>query len=441
MIKNLVLTQAPPTSLRARFGSGFLFSLVAAVFNGGSTFLVNIVVANLLGRQIFGEFAIVQNTLLTLSTVASLGTGFTATKYVAEFRSVDKLKTGRIVGLCSALSLAMGILFTVALLASSPWLAATVLKASHLSRGLMLTAAVIFFNVNNFYQTGVLAGLESYPAIAKAGVIAGTTYFALCATGAYFWGREGALAGLTVSTGVQCLALRFYSRRECARHGIVPDYRGMTKERSVFFKFALPAALSGFSFMPAVWLSNTFLARQAGGYIQVALYAAASNLRVLVLFLPQLFNSVGMSLLNNARGVGDARRYRRIFWGNLLATALVTLVGAIGITFLGPALLTFFGRDFGEGYPVLLVLMASTLIEALMLATYQIIQSQGRMWLSLFAVALPRDATLVILAYLLTSAYGAVGLALGYAAGWGLALMFTIIVVILPAKGSVTPQK
>jgi O-antigen/teichoic acid export membrane protein len=428
VVKYISSILASPTSLRARLGGGFLFSLVAAIFNSGSTFLVNIAVANLLGREIFGEFAMIQSTLLTFSNVAALATGFTATKYVAEFRLVDKAKTGRILGLCSILSLAMGGAATVVVLASAPWLAVTVLKAPYLCTGLMLAATVVFFNVNNFYQTGALAGLEAFSGIARAGVIAGTAYFILCYAGAHLWSREGAFAGLAISAGVQWLALRFHLRRECVRQGIVVDYHHLGEHRGIFTKFSVPAALSGFSTMPALWLANAFLVRQPDGYAQMALYAAATNLRVLVLFLPQLMNNVGVSLLNNAKGLGDTVRYRKLFWGNLWVTGGMTLAAAAAMTFFGPTLLAVFGRSFGEGYPVLLVLLASTLLESLTVAVYQIIQSQGRMWLSLSTVALPRDTLIVLLAAVLTPIYGALGLALAYTLGWGLALLSTTIV-------------
>lgn len=428
MIKSISATLASPGSLRVRFGSGLVFSVIATFFNAGSTFLVNIVVANLLGRETFGEFAIVQNTLLTLSTMASLATGYTATKYVAEFRSVDKAKTARILGLCSTLSLVMGIAFTLALMAGAPWLADAVLQAPRLTTGLMLAAAVVFFNVQNFYQTGALAGLECYAGIAKAGVIAGLAYLLLCIVGAYAWGREGALAGLAASAGVQWLALGFFLRHERVRQGIGIDYRHWIRERDIVLKFSLPAALSGFSAMPALWLANAFLVRQSDGYTQMALYAAATNLRVLVLILPQLFNNVGMSLLNNAKGLGDIRRYRKVFWGNLGLTASVTIASAVAMAFLGPTMLAIFGRSFGEGYSVLLVLMASTVLEALMQANYQIIQSNGKMWLSLFAISVPRDTTIVLLAYVFTPMNGATGLALAYTLGWGLALLSTVTV-------------
>jgi O-antigen/teichoic acid export membrane protein len=426
-VKQSWLRLASPASLRARFGSGFAFSLVAAVFNSGSTLLVNLVVANLLGREVFGEFAIVQNTLLTLVTVASLANGFTTTKYVAEFRSVDLARTRRVMGLSSALSLASGLVFTLGLALSAPWLAGAVLKAPVLAAGLALGAATIFFNVNNNYQTGVLAGLESYQAIAKAGIMAGTAYLVVCAAAAYLWGRDGALAGLAVSAAAQWLALRFFLRRECARHGLAPDYRGMLAEHHVFLKFALPAALSGFSTMPALWLASTVLVRQPNGFSEMALYAAANNMRVIGLFVPSVLNNVGISILNNIKGENEPGRFRKAFWGNLAACALAALGAGSLIVLLGHILLGLYGRSFGGGYSVLAILMAAMVLEALMLAAYQIIQSQGRIWLSFFAIALPRDWTIAGLAFLLAPRYGAVGLAAAYLAGIALAVLITAI--------------
>jgi O-antigen/teichoic acid export membrane protein len=414
--------------LTARFGRGVIFSLVGAVFNSGSTLLVNIIVANLVGRNSFGEFAIVQNTMLTLSTVASLGTGFTVTKYVAEFRSIDKAKTGSVLGLCSVLSFALGSFFTIALLTGAPWIAVAAFENPLLTTGILLSAPVVFFSVSNFYQTGVLVGLESYPAIAKVGIISGTAYFVICTVGAYLGGRDCALAGLTISAAVQWLALMFFVKRECAAHGLATDYRGLSKEINIFLKFSLPSALSGLSYMPILWLANCFLVRQPGGYTQMAYYAAATNLRVVVLFLPQLMNNVGMSLLNNAMGLGDYARCRKVFWGNLALIFASSLVGAVALGMFGPFVLSLFGKNFDEGYSVLLMLLASTMVETLMQGTYQIIQSQGRMWLSLFAIALPRDLTILLTSLALIPDHGALGLAIAYVVGWSMALISNLFI-------------
>lgn len=180
--------------------------------------------------------------------------------------------------------------------------------------------------------------------------------------------------------------------------------------------------------MPALWLCNAVLVRQPDGYSQMALYAAATNLRVLILLLPQLLNSVGMSLLNNARGTGDNTQYRKVFWANLGASITITAAGAVLMAGLGWYILPIFGRGFAQGYPVLLVLMLSTIVEALTIAVFQSIQSHGRMWLSLFFVALPRDVLIVLIALMLAPLYGATGLAIAYTTGWALALISTVVV-------------
>jgi hypothetical protein len=66
--------------------------------------------------------------------------------------------------------------------------------------------------------------------------------------------------------------------------------------------------------------------------------------------------------------------------------------------------------------------MLAAIIESVAIWIYQVIQSHGRMWLTLFFVTLPRDCLILILAYLLTPTYGATGLAAAHAGGWAFAL-------------------
>src|SRR5437764_944488 len=105
------------TSLYARLKSGLFWSLVGTVFNQGSTLAVNVMVAHSLSRHVFGEYSMLQSTMLTMAAIAQLAMGSTATKYVAEFRSSDQAKTGRILGLCAVVSATAACIATLALLA------------------------------------------------------------------------------------------------------------------------------------------------------------------------------------------------------------------------------------------------------------------------------------------------------------------------------------
>lgn len=415
--------------LRHRFQRGISWNVIGAVFIQGSAFLANIIIANLLGRAVFGEFGMIQSTVLTLSGIAQVATGITATKYIAEFRSTDKERAGRVLGFCALMTLITGGLATILLIAGAPWLAKYVVNAPHLSAGIMIAAGYVLFSVMNGYQVGALAGLEAFRAIAISGAVQGFLHLIFCGLATWLFGLEGSLAGLALSAMARWLVFGWAIRHEAARQGIVSRGNGLLSERRIFSSFALPAALAGLSSLPALWLASAFLVQQPDGYSEMGSYSAANNLRALVLFLPMLLNSVGMSLLNNQRGIGNEGKYRSVFWFNIRVTTASALISALVVALCGSWLLRLFGKDFVDGYRVLLVLMLSTVPEALAVAAYQPLQSLGKMWLSFFAVALPRDLVLVVGAYGLIPAYGATGLASAYAIAWAVALLVIVALV------------
>ena len=56
--------------LRDRLIKGAALNLIAVAFNQGSTLIVNILVARILMKQTFGEYAMVQSTLLTMAALS-----------------------------------------------------------------------------------------------------------------------------------------------------------------------------------------------------------------------------------------------------------------------------------------------------------------------------------------------------------------------------------
>lgn len=405
-------------TLRRRFERGIGWNVTGAILNNGANFLTNIAIANLLGREIFGQYGMIQSTLMTFVGIAQAAGGITATKYVAEFRSNNKERAGRILGLCSATTLVTGALATLLILLSAPWLATTTLKASFLTRPLQIASAVVFFTVVNAYQMGALAGLESYREWAVASGLLGPIQLAICSWSAWRWGLQGAVVGLLATAAARWWILHLALKREANRQCIVLSFSGLWRERSILFRFALPAGIGSLSAAPAIWLANTFLAQQPAGYSQLALFSAALNLKNVVMFLPLLLNNVGMSLLNHHRGENDERRYQKVFWTNVLLTGSAAVVGAGIVGILGRPLLRLYGKTFPEGQHVLSLLLLVAVIEAVAMAFFQIIYSEEKMWLSLLGIMFPRDISLVLIAYELVPLYGALGLGLAYMASW-----------------------
>lgn len=435
-----VTSPGAPETLRSRFQAGIGYNTLGAVFGQGSTFAVNIIVANLLGRDVFGQYAMVQSTLQALAIIAQFGSGYTAMKYVAEFRSIDPQRAGRIVGVLSSFAVLAATLAALTLLLASRWLATSVLKAPEIGGALGIGSVVLLFAVLNGFLMGALVGLESYRTLARVLVWGGVSYLVICASLAWLGGLNGAVAGLALSGGLQFVFFLVAVRTECARQGIAIRLRSDAGERSILFRFTLPAGLSGITLMLAPWLAAAFLVRRPDGYAQMAIYSASFNLLQVVLFLPNISTNVGMSVINHS--ASNPAKYRQTFWINLGIT-LVIVLGAVGAAALvGPTLLRLFGRDFAEGQVVLVILLIAAIPQGIAMALYQVIPSQSRMWLSFGAVALPRDALIVGLAYWLVATGGAQGLATAYAIAWTSALIVITGIVWrlgLRMPGPVTP--
>jgi O-antigen/teichoic acid export membrane protein len=411
--------------LGGRFGRGVFWNLTGTLFAQGSVFLAAIILARLLGKEVFGELGMIQSTLLTLTSIAQVSTGLTATKYVAEFRDADKARAGRVLGLCSILTLVTGVVATVLLLTGASWVAEHMLAAPHLAASLAISAAFVLFSVMNGYQIGALAGLESYKSISVYGALLGAAHLALCGLSAMFWGLHGALGGMAVSALLRWCIYGLVLHQEIDKQGITIQRREGLKERDVLYRFALPAALSGFTTMPAIWLGNAFLVQQPGGYAEMAVYNAATSFRTIVLFLPVLFNSVSISLINSHKGQKNSKSYTSAFFLNLKLTTVTALIGAVMMWWCGERAIRIYGPDFvSKNVPELMLFMSiSVVLEATGVAVYQLIQSHGKMWLSFLAIAMPRDVLIIIAAYYLTPSYGGVGLAGAFVLGFLFALI------------------
>lgn len=384
----------------------------------------------------------VQSTLVAVGAVAQMAVPYTVARYLAELRSTNPDRAGRIFGLLFSFSAIFASGAAIALYSCACWLAGSVLKAPALSSSLAFGSAVLFFAALNGFLISTLAGLEAFRSLAKALMLSGVAYFCICVLFAWQAGLQGAIAGMALSGLIQFLILFFATARELSLQGIRVRYVYTTKEWSVVLNFMLPAALNGLTATPTLWLASTFLVRQANGYSEMALFSASLSLMMVILFLPNTINNVGMSLINHVNGMGNRREYQHAFWINLGANGTIVIAGACAAILFGHSLLHMFGKDFKDGYNVLAILLLATISQGLGLAIYQIIQSQAKMWLSFVAVALPRDTLIIVLAYLLIPKYGARGLASAYAISWTIAaLIIGSIVLRIGLAPTGTPNR
>jgi O-antigen/teichoic acid export membrane protein len=400
-----------PLRLMARFRHGIAWNLAAALFKQGGTFAAGIVIANMLGRELFGQYAIVLTMVQAIAVVAGLGMGYTATKYVAEFRTSDPERAGRVLGLCSLTAMLSAVGLGVVILFAAPYFAAGLLHAPQLTTPVRIAAVIIAAATLAGFFAGALAGLEAYRSMGRAAVATGVIHVAAAALLTWLLGLTGAVLALLAASTFQMLLLGRLMVVHARAQSVSLRFRGLTTERRVLLVFALPGALAGLTATPALWLAQVWLSRHPHGFAQLGLYSAAYSCMAIVLLVPYVANNVGMSLLNNLLGTKRDDDYRRMFWTNLAVTALLVVLAAVG-----PLLLGMFGPGFGEAYVVLLILLAATMPEGVTIACNQVLQSREKMWHAMLLINVPRDSLLVLLAWYIAPVYGATGLAICYLA-------------------------
>ena len=82
-----------------RLARGVFWSMAGAVISRGLMLAASVLVARMLGKMGFGELGMIRSTVGMFGIFAGFGLGLTATKHVAEFRSSDPERAGRIISL------------------------------------------------------------------------------------------------------------------------------------------------------------------------------------------------------------------------------------------------------------------------------------------------------------------------------------------------------
>lgn len=394
-----------------------MWNTAAVVSSQGSTFVANLLLANLLGRAGFGGYAIVLGTAQAFGQLGSLGMGSTATRYLAEYRTADSARAAAILGFTFLVAIYSAVSFSLALVVGSTWIGGAVLKVPELAGLLRIAGIAVFFSILNGYLTGVLAGFERFRVLGQANAGAGLLYIVAAAVGATEWGLTGAVTGLAVSGAVQFALLYTAFRRALSSARLSPQTTGLGNDQLIISRWVIPSVLGGFTSTAALWCLQALMTRQPGGLGSVAIYGAAYNLMTIVLFLPNVANSVGMTLLTNLLGARDADQYRKLFLHNLKVTITIVLISGFLLGISGHFLLRIYGRDFAPGYVPLLILLVATVPESLTIALSQIVLTHERIWTSLMWVNAPRDISIFLLAVLMVPNYGAVGAAAAYLGG------------------------
>ena len=421
------------SDIGSRLAIGAFWSMFGAVISRGMMLAASILVARILGKEVYGEYGIVRSTVNRFLGFAGVGLGLTATKHVAEYRTSNPARAGRIIAISGLFAMVTGLLVTIGIMIFADVLAVKTLNAPHLAGVLRIGAVIMFLNALNGAQTGALAGFEAFKTIAHVNLGVGLASFPLLVGGAYFGGLTGAVWALGINMGINWLLNHIALRKEAKRFKVPFTFKGCTKEWPILWKFSLPAMMSGVMVSPVLWACNAILVNQPDGYGQMGIYTAGLTFQTMIIFAGTTIGAPLLSMLSNV-GSQVSDRLGRI---NILISWAIGIVVVVPLLCFPEIAELLFGKDYsGRQFRLTfsLILMFTCIIMYKQ-GLSRVLTANNLMWWGFFSNAV--WAFVLIGSVLCLVKWGAIGLALSYLIAY---IVNTVVIMPVYYKKKLVPS-
>ncbi len=386
--------------------------LIGNVISKFALLVATIFVTKYLGKKEYGQFGIIKSTILMFAMFAGLELGMTATKYISQYKSTDKLKVERIVGLSTLFSIIISIAVTVLIFFFAKEIAIQI-KAENLVQEIKISSFILFFSSLNGIQNGILSGIEKFKEQSINGAIAGVFSCVFLVLTSKYYNLDMVIIAFGFNYVIIFL-LNLYTLRCFYKDFKIKifDKRNL-KEFQVLWKFSLPAILAGVMIAPVIWLCNYLLVNQPNGYSEMASFDIANQWRNTVLFIPSALAQIALPML--ASQVGNKKEYRIILNKNIKMNLYIGISFSLIFIILSPIITLVYGKDYKDTQIPLIIMFLTTALITVNNVVGQGIASQGKMWIG-FYVNLAWAIILISCTYILVQRYqfGAIGLSFSY---------------------------
>lgn len=381
-VKNKVLSsQLFKDSFWAVFGNGF---------GNAMLLLAGILIARLLGKDIYGEYGVVKTTMFYVASFATFGLGFTSTKYIAQYVRENKEYLKCIVRDSLEITLSFSGVIAILLLVFAQPLAEYV-NEPKLKVAFQALSIVVVFKAVTTTQIGILSGFKVFNKTARNTCLSGVFMLIICVPLTYFWGLKGSLFAL-LSSQVFNSILNYLSIYRILKQLDNQLERNFKKE---LVSFSFPVALQESSYTVCHWTAVMLLTKYAS-VGELGLYSVGAQWNSIVLMIPSLLSNVVLSYLSSS--AYNVEEHRRTVNRMIIINFTTTLLPFSVVYVFADLIARFYGPTF-TGLPSLMRIMVfATILESCSSVFKSELMAKGHTWL-LFTLRSIRDALFVGVVY------------------------------------------
>lgn len=349
--------------------------------------IAGIIIARILGKDLYGEYGMVKTTMLHIASFSTLGLGFTSTKYIADAVSNAPNKLRSIIRTALGTTFAFSLFLCILLFVFSDALA-NYIEEPQAAPAFRALGIIVVFRAVNTISAGILAGYKSFKNVGINSVISGFVLLSCASILSYKFGLVGSFISLALSQLTNAL-LNFLAVAKHFREADQHVEVGMSKEMLLF---TIPVAIQEFSYMLATWGGTMILTKYAS-LGEVGLWSAASQWNAIILFIPHLLQNVVLSHLSGLSK--DKNSHTQMMKKMLAINFFCSVIPFLFVYVLAGFISSFYGATFVGLKGVIRVVTFSSVLSCVSSVFQSSLLSKGHNWLLLILRGI-RDMTMLL---------------------------------------------
>ena len=419
------------SDLARRMLHGAFWSFSGTAMGKLCLLVAGILCAHLLKQEVFGQLGMIRSTLNIFIVFGASGIGVTATKLISTYRTNDIPRLLRMTRLTFRLAWVMALVLMVFCFVLARPIARHILHAEHLTFELQIASLLLLFSILYGMQNGILTGLEQFKIMARNTFVGSFLEAVLMVAGAYFWGLTGAIVGLGIGLGALFWVNRLSIKKHYAQYVVGEMQPTHTpNDWSMLLNDCIPATLSALMVTPTFWGIRTILL-QHDGYNSLALFEAADQWKVMMLFIPTAISQMVLPILTSIRQ--QRQQFRHVLLANIALIVGISSMITLLVLLLGGPIMQLYGKGFSDKMP-LVYLALSNIFSAYSNIIEMSIYSKNKMWQA-FVINLSWAIVLLVSAYgLVERGLNATGIALAVLIAYGLKSILATLYLTLFLK-------
>lgn len=363
------------------------WALTGTVMGKALSLFAGIIVARLLGKEIYGEYGMIKTTLINISVFSTLGLGYTGTRFIAKFiQECPSLINSTIRNIYKITIVFSSVIFLLVFLFAPE--IAEYLEVPETTSAFRVTALAILINAIDTTQIGILAGFKNFKATAINGSVVGVSTFILSTLLTYFFGLNGSLIALLSSQVIgTILNARAINKSQKTLTG-QEKYVNATKE---LLSFSVPVALQEFLYTAVAWTSSIFMVKLSS-YEEMGLLGAVSQWISIIYFIPSVMKNVALSYFSSD---GNNNLFNRMLQINFAAT----FVPYLFVVLFSGLITSMYGSKYDGLQIVLIIGTIQPIFTSLSTVIIYEFIARSRTWL-MFFVRFIREASNLLLVWI-----------------------------------------